>query len=138
MTNVDRQLQQTYGQKVPKFLTEYMLYVDSLTYDERPDYQFCRDIFKKAFRSYCETNRNMILDANELKQELLYPSTRATRSVNLASKFKASRDTISPVIFNSRPKLLLDSGADVSLIKDKLIINEKTDISDTIALTGIG
>ena len=46
MTDVDYKLRQTYGQNVPKFLVEYMLYINSLTFDERPNYQFCKNIFK--------------------------------------------------------------------------------------------
>ena len=158
MTNVDRNLQQTYGRNVPKFLTEYMLYIDSLTYDERPNYEFCKQIFKTAFTSYCETNKSMVLDVNDLKQSCKEPlpnalrqkhehlkddlhsqiSTQITKSINLATKFKTNRDTISPTIDNSQTKLLLDSGADVSLIKDKLIKGKNVDTSDTIILTGIG
>lgn len=70
MTDVKLMLQQCYGRLVPKFLGEFMKYVSELSYDERPDYRYCKYIFEKAFISNGYQLNEMSFNPADLRKHL--------------------------------------------------------------------
>ena len=50
MTDVKKMIPLIYGEECPAFLGEFLDYVNALTYDERPDYDHCRSIFREEFK----------------------------------------------------------------------------------------
>lgn len=50
MSNVKETMKLCYGPQVPKYLGVYMDYVNQLMYTDRPDYDYCRSIFRNEFK----------------------------------------------------------------------------------------
>uniref|UniRef100_A0A182UN70 non-specific serine/threonine protein kinase n=1 Tax=Anopheles merus TaxID=30066 RepID=A0A182UN70_ANOME len=50
MADVREMLRLIYGDDCPAYLGEFLAYVGNLTYDERPDYQYCKSLFYKELK----------------------------------------------------------------------------------------
>lgn len=70
MTDVREMLKQVYGKSVPKYLGEYMHYVGSLAYHERPNYDKYRRIFQREYSKLGAKCDEMVLNVAELKRKL--------------------------------------------------------------------
>ncbi|ALC41805.1 CG8878 [Drosophila busckii] len=60
MTDVCEMLRQFYGKQVPKYLGEFLQQIGHLSYQERPNYEFYRNIFMREYRRLgydCSTMR---------------------------------------------------------------------------------
>lgn len=69
MIDAGKMLKLIYGQHVPKFLGEYFHYVNSLAYDERPDYEKIRKMFRQEFTKELGLKRTkMTLNVADLKR----------------------------------------------------------------------
>ncbi|KAJ6645227.1 Nucleosomal histone kinase 1 [Pseudolycoriella hygida] len=67
MTDVKEMLKQVYGDKVPKFLGEFLEYVNELSYPATPDYNYCRNIFVKSLRNLGVKSSNFQIDIERLR-----------------------------------------------------------------------
>lgn len=67
MTDVKEMLKQVYGDKVPKYLGEFLKYVGELSYPQTPDYDYCRSIFFNALHKMGVKARDMKINVNVLK-----------------------------------------------------------------------
>ncbi|XP_063708494.1 uncharacterized protein LOC134837103 isoform X2 [Culicoides brevitarsis] len=68
MTDAREMLKLIYGQQVPKFLGDYLCYVNELAYDERPDYEFLRQMFTREFTDLGHKASEMVLNISDLKR----------------------------------------------------------------------
>uniref|UniRef100_A0A182T294 non-specific serine/threonine protein kinase n=1 Tax=Anopheles maculatus TaxID=74869 RepID=A0A182T294_9DIPT len=71
MTDVREMLRLIYGDDCPAYLGEFLAYVGKLTYDERPDYQYCKALFYKELKRLgCPVSRTqqLRLDVNAIVQ----------------------------------------------------------------------
>lgn len=61
-----------YGQSAPKFLHEFLQYVDNLAYHDRPNYAYCRQIFMNEMKAICNgIEPDMNINLSELKKKPL-------------------------------------------------------------------
>lgn len=67
MTDVKEMLKQVYGEKVPKYLGQFLEYVGELAYHATPDYNFCRSIFSSALHKLGVKPKDMKIDVNLLR-----------------------------------------------------------------------
>ncbi|KAG4065014.1 hypothetical protein HA402_004137 [Bradysia odoriphaga] len=67
MTDIKEMLKQVYGDKVPKYLGDFLEYVGELAYPATPDYDFCRGIFRSALHRLGVKPKDMKIDVNGLK-----------------------------------------------------------------------
>lgn len=67
MTDIVEMLKQVYGDKVPKYLGEFLEYVGELAYHTTPDYNFCRSIFLSALQKMGVKAKDFKIDVNILK-----------------------------------------------------------------------
>ncbi|XP_050079999.1 uncharacterized protein LOC126567760 [Anopheles maculipalpis] len=71
MIDVREMLRLIYGDDCPAYLGEFLAYVGKLTYDERPDYQYCKSLFYKELKRLgCPVSRAqpLRLDVNAIVQ----------------------------------------------------------------------
>ncbi|XP_049289725.1 uncharacterized protein LOC125767315 isoform X1 [Anopheles funestus] len=71
MTDVREMLRLIYGEDCPGYLGDFLAYVGNLTYDERPDYQYCKSLFYKELKRLgCPVSRSqpLRLDVNAIMQ----------------------------------------------------------------------
>uniref|UniRef100_A0A182LU08 non-specific serine/threonine protein kinase n=1 Tax=Anopheles culicifacies TaxID=139723 RepID=A0A182LU08_9DIPT len=71
MTDVHEMLRLIYGEDCPGYLGDFLAYVGSLTYDDRPDYQYCKSLFYKELKRLgCPVSRSqpLQLDVNAIVQ----------------------------------------------------------------------
>uniref|UniRef100_A0A182P5C4 non-specific serine/threonine protein kinase n=1 Tax=Anopheles epiroticus TaxID=199890 RepID=A0A182P5C4_9DIPT len=71
MTDVREMLRLIYGEDCPAYLGDFLAYVGNLTYDERPDYQYCKSLFYKELKrlgSPVSRNQSLRLDVNAIVQ----------------------------------------------------------------------
>lgn len=68
MTDAREMLKLIYGQQVPKFLGDYLHYVNGLAYDERPNYEHLRQMFQKEFTDLGHKKSEMVLNISDLKR----------------------------------------------------------------------
>uniref|UniRef100_A0A182QYQ7 non-specific serine/threonine protein kinase n=1 Tax=Anopheles farauti TaxID=69004 RepID=A0A182QYQ7_9DIPT len=73
MTDVREMLRLIYGDDCPAYLGEFLAYVGNLTYDERPDYQYCKSLFCKELKNLgCPATvgpgQSLRLDVESLEQ----------------------------------------------------------------------
>ncbi|XP_053657905.1 FK506-binding protein 5-like [Anopheles marshallii] len=62
MTDVREMLRLIYGEDCPGYLGDFLAYVGNLTYDERPDYQYCKSLFYKELKRLgCPVSRTQTL-----------------------------------------------------------------------------
>ncbi|XP_052902411.1 uncharacterized protein LOC128309938 isoform X2 [Anopheles moucheti] len=62
MTDVREMLRLIYGEDCPGYLSDFLAYVGNLTYDERPDYQYCKSLFYKELKRLgCPVSRTQPL-----------------------------------------------------------------------------
>ncbi|KAF2886761.1 hypothetical protein ILUMI_19412 [Ignelater luminosus] len=59
-------LDHCFEHQCPKFLFDYFNYVKSLTFEEEPDYNYCKYLFKDALKEYGYTD-NLLLDFDNLE-----------------------------------------------------------------------
>uniref|UniRef100_U5ENN5 non-specific serine/threonine protein kinase n=1 Tax=Corethrella appendiculata TaxID=1370023 RepID=U5ENN5_9DIPT len=50
MSDVREMMKLIYGNLYPSYLSDFLYYIGQLTYDERPDYDYCRKIFRSEFK----------------------------------------------------------------------------------------
>lgn len=67
MTDVKEMLKQVYGEKVPKYLGEFLKYVGELAYHADPDYDYCRSIFLSELHKLGVKAKDMKIDVNLLR-----------------------------------------------------------------------
>ncbi len=101
MTDIKEMLKQVYGEKVPKYLGEFLEYVGELAYPAAPDYDFCRGIFFNALQKLGVKSKDMQINVN-----LLRSSPRCTVKDELKKQNKNVKNM--KEIFNIRT--LLPSG----------------------------
>uniref|UniRef100_A0A182JYE5 non-specific serine/threonine protein kinase n=1 Tax=Anopheles christyi TaxID=43041 RepID=A0A182JYE5_9DIPT len=71
MADVREMLRLIYGDDCPAYLGEFLAYVGNLTYDERPDYQYCKSLFYKELKrlgSPLSRHQPLRLDVNAIVQ----------------------------------------------------------------------
>ncbi|XP_062135447.1 uncharacterized protein LOC133845103 isoform X2 [Drosophila sulfurigaster albostrigata] len=66
MTDVCEMLRQFYGKQVPKYLGEFLQQIGSLGYQERPNYERYRNIFKREYRRLGYDCSEMRLSSDEI------------------------------------------------------------------------
>ncbi|XP_058463818.1 uncharacterized protein LOC131438053 isoform X2 [Malaya genurostris] len=67
MTDVREMLKMIYGEECPKYLGEFLHYVGGLTYDERPDYDYLRDLFYQELRRLgCKPKSHLKLKVDDI------------------------------------------------------------------------
>ncbi|XP_055536970.1 uncharacterized protein LOC129725326 isoform X2 [Wyeomyia smithii] len=60
MTDVREMLKLIYGEDCPKYLGEFLHYVGGLTYDERPNYDYLRNLFYQELRRLGYNNKSTL------------------------------------------------------------------------------
>lgn len=88
MTDAREMLRLIYGQEVPKFLGEYFNYVNSLAYDERPDYDSLRRMFMREFTQLGNKKSDMTLNLDDLKKSCMAISKTVKSADNQCEKIK--------------------------------------------------
>ncbi|XP_034479110.1 uncharacterized protein LOC117785279 [Drosophila innubila] len=68
MTDVCEMLRQFYGKQVPKYLGEFLKQIGQLAYQERPNYERYRNIFKREYRRLGYDCSEMRLSSVEIQQ----------------------------------------------------------------------
>lgn len=86
---------------------------------------------------------NLFRSEGERKKEIplevtIDAKTIRNKSISLMTKYKTSRDTIAIGIGTQKPEFLIDSGADISLIKQAFAPELGINSNDITSLTGIG
>lgn len=71
MKDVREMLNHIYGKSVPKYLGEFMHYVGKLGYQERPDYEKCKQMFLREYKSLGYDIRKMSLKSDEVAKNSL-------------------------------------------------------------------
>lgn len=71
MKDVREMLNHIYGKSVPKYLGEYMHYVGKLGYQERPDYEKCKQMFLREYKSQGYDCSQMSLKSDEIAKNTL-------------------------------------------------------------------
>ncbi|KAH8415924.1 hypothetical protein KR222_003915, partial [Zaprionus bogoriensis] len=66
MTDVCEMLRQFYGKQVPKYLGEFLQQIGQLAYQERPNYERYRNIFKREYRRLGYDCSQMRLSSEEI------------------------------------------------------------------------
>ncbi|EDV56383.1 eukaryotic translation initiation factor 5B isoform X1 [Drosophila erecta] len=66
MTDVPEMLRQFYGKQVPKYLGEFLLQIGQLAYQERPNYERYRKIFKREYQRLGYDPSQMRLSSDEI------------------------------------------------------------------------
>ncbi|XP_064544062.1 trichohyalin [Drosophila montana] len=66
MTDVCEMLRQFYGKQVPKYLGEFLQQIGQLAYQERPNYERYRNIFKREYRRLGYDCSQMQLSSDEI------------------------------------------------------------------------
>ncbi|XP_017125118.1 uncharacterized protein LOC108144607 [Drosophila elegans] len=66
MTDVPEMLRQFYGKQVPKYLGEFLLQIVQLAYQERPNYERYRKIFKREYQRLGYDPSQMRLSSEEI------------------------------------------------------------------------
>ncbi|XP_023037001.1 uncharacterized protein LOC6652489 isoform X2 [Drosophila willistoni] len=66
MTDVSEMLRQFYGKQIPKYLGEFLKLIGQLSYQERPNYQRYRNIFKREYRRLGHDPNQMRLSSDEI------------------------------------------------------------------------
>ncbi|BFG03165.1 uncharacterized protein DMAD_02486 [Drosophila madeirensis] len=66
MTDVSEMLRQFYGKQVPKYLGEFLKQIGQLAYQERPNYERYRNIFKREFQLLGYDPSQMRLNSEEI------------------------------------------------------------------------
>ncbi|XP_016997423.3 uncharacterized protein bsd [Drosophila takahashii] len=66
MTDVPEMLRQFYGKQVPKYLGEFLLQIGQLAYQERPNYERYRRIFKREYQRLGLDPSQMRLSSEEI------------------------------------------------------------------------
>ncbi|XP_016985818.1 uncharacterized protein LOC108049214 [Drosophila rhopaloa] len=66
MTDVPEMLRQFYGKQVPKYLGEFLLQISQLAYQERPNYERYRKIFKREYQRLGHDPNQMRLSSEEI------------------------------------------------------------------------
>lgn len=66
MTDVPEMLRQFYGKQVPKYLGEFLLQIGQLAYQERPNYERYRKIFKREYQRLGHDPSQMRLSSEEI------------------------------------------------------------------------
>ncbi|XP_033252565.1 uncharacterized protein LOC117191928 isoform X2 [Drosophila miranda] len=66
MTDVSEMLRQFYGKQVPKYLGEFLKQIGQLAYQERPNYERYRNIFKREFQRLGHDPSQMRLNSEEI------------------------------------------------------------------------
>jgi len=66
MTDVPEMLRQFYGKQVPKYLGEFLLQIGQLAYQERPNYERYRKIFKREYQRLGYDPCQMRLSSEEI------------------------------------------------------------------------
>ncbi|XP_022218450.1 uncharacterized protein LOC111071430 isoform X2 [Drosophila obscura] len=66
MTDVSEMLRQFYGKQVPKYLGEFLKQIGQLAYQERPNYERYRNIFKREFQRLGYDPSQMRLNSEEI------------------------------------------------------------------------
>lgn len=69
MTDVKEILKLLYGRDVPKYLGEFMSYVNGLEFDQEPNYAYLKGLFEKEFVKLGFKNTAMKLNIGEMKSE---------------------------------------------------------------------
>lgn len=69
MTDVKEILKLLYGRDVPKYLGEYMCYVNGLEFDQEPNYGYLKSLFEKEFIKIGGKKSEMKLNISEIKKE---------------------------------------------------------------------
>lgn len=71
MSDIKFMLKQIYGKQTPKFLIDFMVYVSKLSYCERPNYNYCKLLFKNEFVNQgFKPNELLVLNIDELRSNL--------------------------------------------------------------------
>ncbi|CRK98561.1 CLUMA_CG011909, isoform B [Clunio marinus] len=68
MTDAKEIMKLLYGKNCPKFLGEFMHYVSRLEFDEEPDYDYLKGLFKKEFLRLGYQESDMKLNLSELRK----------------------------------------------------------------------
>lgn len=86
MTDAREMLKLIYGQQVPKFLGDYLHYVNGLAYDERPNYDYLRQMFQKEFTALGHKKSEMVLNISDLKRGCVDMKKNPKQSDNRSDK----------------------------------------------------
>lgn len=93
MLDCKKILKLIYGDSCPKFLGEFLSYVNKLAYDECPDYEYCKSIFRRELMKLGFTEPDSLslnlneLKMNKIKNDCVKPNL-ADMSLNM-KKFKS-------------------------------------------------
>ncbi|TDG51829.1 hypothetical protein AWZ03_001889 [Drosophila navojoa] len=68
MTDVCEMLRQFYGKQVPKYLGEFLQQIGQLAYQERPNYERYRNIFKREYRRLGYDCSQMQLSSHDIQR----------------------------------------------------------------------
>ncbi|KAM8712777.1 hypothetical protein ACLKA7_013158 [Drosophila subpalustris] len=68
MTDVCEMLRQFYGKQVPKYLGEFLKQIGQLAYQERPNYERYRNIFRREYRRLGYDCSEMRLSSDEIQR----------------------------------------------------------------------
>lgn len=71
MKDVREMLNHIYGKSVPKYLGEFMHYVGKLGYQERPDYEKCKQMFLREYKSLGYDVSKMSLKSDDIAKNSL-------------------------------------------------------------------
>ncbi|KAL5288668.1 VRK1.2 family protein [Megaselia abdita] len=71
MKDVREMLNHIYGKSVPKYLGEYMHYVGKLGYQERPDYDKCKQMFLREYKNLGYDVSKMSLKSEDIAKNAL-------------------------------------------------------------------
>ncbi|XP_053677094.1 uncharacterized protein LOC128727228 [Anopheles nili] len=87
MTDVREMLHLMYGDNCPAYLGDFLSYVGNLTYDERPDYQYCKSLFYKELKRLgCPVSRNQPLRLDITAIEQLSETLTAQDEAEITNK----------------------------------------------------
>lgn len=68
MTDIRELYKKVYSVPIPTFIYEYMIHVGNLSYNERPNYKLCKEIFLKEFLRLGYKKNQFVLSIDALKQ----------------------------------------------------------------------
>nr|XP_023023404.1 casein kinase I homolog 3-like [Leptinotarsa decemlineata] len=109
-SNLKSFLELSFNSDFPSFVLEYCEYLNRLQFEENPDYDFCRKIFKKAMKTYGYKD-DTILDFDNvqgwgIKKKKQVPARNNVRLITCGSFLKTSplMPLHSNIVFR-RPKL---------------------------------
>lgn len=82
MADITQMLKLLYSNVNLQFIADFMQYVGKLGYDERPDYDFCREIFQNEFFKMGYNRSEMVLNLNDLRKKSKNVKSEIVNSLN--------------------------------------------------------